>query len=103
MTVRASPAAEDGQPPVNSLVVMPGLGPGIHVSKARRSKDVDGRDKPGHDEVKPHAFQSVIRKCHRFEVPMADAASSSRNFKSISGTFKKIEWLVRYCFRSSFQ
>jgi hypothetical protein len=28
-------------------VVMPGLVPGIHVLAAK--KDVDGRDKPGHD------------------------------------------------------
>jgi hypothetical protein len=31
---------------------MPGLVPGIHVLTANaRSKDVDGRDKPGHDDV----------------------------------------------------
>ena len=30
-------------------VVMPGLVPGIHVLTASRKKDVDGRDKPGHD------------------------------------------------------
>jgi len=30
-------------------VVMPGLGPGIHVFG--REEDVDGRDKPGHDGV----------------------------------------------------
>jgi hypothetical protein len=32
--------------------VMPGLVPGIHVllSKGRRKEDMDGRDKPGHDE-----------------------------------------------------
>jgi hypothetical protein len=30
---------------------MPGLLPGIHVSRPHRKKDVDGRDKPGHDEV----------------------------------------------------
>jgi hypothetical protein len=30
--------------------VMPGLVPGIHVLKLGRQKDVDGRDKPGHDE-----------------------------------------------------
>jgi hypothetical protein len=32
---------------------MPGLVPGIHVllERRRRKKDVDGRDKPGHDEV----------------------------------------------------
>jgi hypothetical protein len=29
---------------------MPGLVPGIHVSLGG-IKDVDGRDKPGHDEV----------------------------------------------------
>jgi len=29
---------------------MPGLDPGIHVLSSRRIKDVDGRDKPGHDE-----------------------------------------------------
>jgi hypothetical protein len=30
------------------LDVMPGLVPGIHVLRA--VKDVDGRDKPGHDD-----------------------------------------------------
>ena len=30
--------------------VMPGLVPGIHVFGAICKKDVDGRDKPGHDE-----------------------------------------------------
>jgi hypothetical protein len=30
--------------------LMPGLGPGIHVLLSHRVKDVDGRDKPGHDE-----------------------------------------------------
>ncbi len=29
---------------------MPGLVPGIHVFGAAYKKDVDGRDKPGHDE-----------------------------------------------------
>jgi hypothetical protein len=29
---------------------MPGLVPGIHVFKTKPQKDVDGRDKPGHDE-----------------------------------------------------
>jgi hypothetical protein len=28
---------------------MPGLVPGIHALKPARIKDVDGRDKPGHD------------------------------------------------------
>jgi hypothetical protein len=30
---------------------MPGLVPGIHVFLLRRNKDVDGRVKPGHDDV----------------------------------------------------
>jgi len=29
---------------------MPGLVPGIHVS-VHAKQDVDGRDKPGHDEI----------------------------------------------------
>jgi hypothetical protein len=29
---------------------MPGLVPGIHVVASTQRKDVDGRDKPGHDE-----------------------------------------------------
>ena len=31
-------------------VVMPGLVPGIHVFTSSSEEDVDGRDKPGHDE-----------------------------------------------------
>jgi hypothetical protein len=31
-------------------LVMPGLGPGIHVFVPTHKKDVDGRVKPGHDE-----------------------------------------------------
>ncbi len=33
-----------------SQLVMPGLVPGIHVFLFGREQDVDGRDKPGHDE-----------------------------------------------------
>jgi hypothetical protein len=29
---------------------MPGLVPGIHVFDVTSKKDVDGRDKPGHDD-----------------------------------------------------
>jgi hypothetical protein len=29
---------------------MPGLVPGIHVFGPTKAEDVDGRDKPGHDE-----------------------------------------------------
>ena len=35
---------------------MPGLVPGIHVLLYLPKKDVDGRDKPGHDEQMPGAF-----------------------------------------------
>jgi hypothetical protein len=31
--------------------VMPGPGPGIHVFLRSNKQDVDGRDKPGHDDV----------------------------------------------------
>jgi hypothetical protein len=31
--------------------VMPGLVPGIHVFDVSTKRDVDGRDKPGHDET----------------------------------------------------
>jgi hypothetical protein len=33
------------------IFVMPGLDPGIHVFRFIK-QDVDGRDKPGHDELK---------------------------------------------------
>jgi hypothetical protein len=42
-------------------LVMPGLDPGIHASAmggALRDKDVDGRDKPGHDDNVNHVFES---------------------------------------------
>jgi len=32
------------------FTVMPGLVPGIHVFHHVNAQDVDGRDKPGHDE-----------------------------------------------------
>jgi hypothetical protein len=32
-------------------IVMPGLGPGIYVLLRAGSQDVDGRDKPGHDDT----------------------------------------------------
>ncbi|SHK06133.1 hypothetical protein SAMN05444159_2312 [Bradyrhizobium lablabi] len=42
------------EPVVLVKLVMPGLVPGIHVLQVENKKDVDGRDKPGHD---------VVRKC----------------------------------------
>jgi hypothetical protein len=35
---------------IEKISVMPGLVPGIHVLTVFRQEDVDGRDKPGHDE-----------------------------------------------------
>jgi hypothetical protein len=35
---------------ISAKFVMPGLVPGIHVLTAQRKKNVDCRDKPGHDE-----------------------------------------------------
>jgi hypothetical protein len=37
---------------VNLTLVMPRLDPGIHVFLVLGRIDVDGRDKPGHDERK---------------------------------------------------
>jgi hypothetical protein len=51
-------------------LVMPGLGPGIHVLHRGGKKDVDGRDKPGHDEKESH-FQTVrksLKKLAAFSV-----------------------------------
>jgi hypothetical protein len=39
-----------------SLIVMPGLVPGIHVFKLPKEV-VDGRDKPGHDELSAQDFE----------------------------------------------
>ena len=43
---------------ISNFSVMPGLVPGIHVFLCDSSKNVDGRDKPGHDEyrLKPQLF-----------------------------------------------
>jgi GNAT superfamily N-acetyltransferase len=40
---------------------MPGLVPGIHVYPKCRKQDVDGRDKPGHDELGSGAMSLTIR------------------------------------------
>jgi hypothetical protein len=41
-------------------VVMPALVAGIHVSRLRKRQGVDGRDKPGHDDVDD--FHPCLRK-----------------------------------------
>jgi hypothetical protein len=40
----------DVSPAQKLFTVMPGLVPGIHVFHHVNAQDVDGRDKPGHDE-----------------------------------------------------
>ena len=42
-----------------SVIVMPGLLPGIPIFSCRGTKDVDGRDKPDHDGEDP--IYSVAR------------------------------------------
>jgi hypothetical protein len=49
---------------------MPGLVPGIHVSLCCETKDVDGRDKPGHDE-RLRIFPVVSSIFDRVEVTLA--------------------------------
>ena len=44
MNMSCKPAFRD-----HLSIVMAGLVPGIHVLPSMRAKDVDGRDKPGHD------------------------------------------------------
>ncbi|CCD90377.1 hypothetical protein BRAO375_1000014 [Bradyrhizobium sp. ORS 375] len=54
-----------GAQPTNDLSairsVMPGLVPGIHVVLIKQD-DVDGRDKPGHDEVESGVHLTPIVK-----------------------------------------
>jgi hypothetical protein len=42
---------------VDCSPVMPALVAGIHVLQRRSEKDVDGRDKPGHDDVSGMSVQ----------------------------------------------
>src|SRR5690349_13212656 len=43
---------------------MPGLVPGIHVFLSCEVKDVDGRDKPGHDEQTRDHHMITLYHCH---------------------------------------
>ena len=45
----------------NREFVMPGLVPGIYVFTCLNKKDVDGRDKPGHDECVECCPQNGLR------------------------------------------
>ncbi len=56
---------------------MPGLVPGIHVL-IYAGKDVDGRDKPGHDESKA-CIASIIRANHSAGLADAAVAAAARS------------------------
>jgi len=47
-----------------SCSVMPGLVPGIHVAPSMQN-DVDGRDKPGHDDLETDERKTSIAICDR--------------------------------------
>ena len=51
---------------------MPGLVPGIHA--LNKPKDVDGRDKPGHDEVESRRKAPFVNDVWRTGVAAADCA-----------------------------
>jgi hypothetical protein len=48
--------SRSGEAGISTNAVMPGLDPGIHDFLPCSGKDVDGRDKPGHDAA------NVMRK-----------------------------------------
>jgi hypothetical protein len=56
---------------------MPGLVPGIHLL-IYAGKDVDGRDKPGHDESKA-CIANIIRANHSAGLADAAAAAAARS------------------------
>jgi hypothetical protein len=61
---------------------MPGLVPGIHVLAALRKRDVDGRDKPGHDEKENH-FHVVRKRWLHFQ---SDSQDVVREFEPVGFT-----------------
>jgi len=59
--------------------VMPGLVPGIHVLSRPLVKDVDGRDKPGHDDGNSLPFDhSPSAACARARVSSGVPDASTR-------------------------
>jgi hypothetical protein len=60
------------------LFVMAGLDPAIYVLLAARPKDVDARDKPGHDEILVMTKARAGEPLSSFQVPSAaDCVMSS--------------------------
>ena len=58
---------------------MAGLVPGIHVFVSHSEKDVDGRDKPGHDEGYAAPFTCQRRYRPVVAIRSANSLSSSGN------------------------
>jgi fluoride exporter len=54
---------------------MPGLVPGIHVLCLSNKKDVDGRDKPGHDEK-----VSLVSPCSGADGPIIPVQENAMNY-----------------------
>ena len=65
---------------------MPGLVPGIHVLKLPRYKDVDGRDKPGHD--------GDVRSAESFTMAVADKLVLQRQHHLKWQSFDKLELVL---------
>src|SRR5438132_11348371 len=55
--------------------VVPGLVPGIHVLVPMKQKDVDGRDKPGHDEI---AIYGSLKRQFRLAAGVAPGRRAGR-------------------------
>ncbi|RTE95126.1 hypothetical protein D6B98_05105 [Bradyrhizobium sp. LVM 105] len=59
---------QSGDTAPQKVIVMPGLVPGIHVLRAAW-QGVDGRDRPGHDDVGLACPQSAPRRRSRARRP----------------------------------
>jgi hypothetical protein len=70
---------------------MPGLVPGIHVLIAASIKDVDGRDKPGHDEGTLAHPRRLEYQAYAF----AFAMKSGRSALLQSGTDLMVLFLIK--------
>jgi hypothetical protein len=49
------------------MIVMPGLVPGIHALFSVGTKNVDGRDKPGHDDAPSPWFRAWLTTPRRLQ------------------------------------
>src|SRR5215813_984543 len=71
----------------HSPLVMPGLVPGIHVLLSRWSKNVDGRDKPGHDARRQRCDDSrSALPSHRAAPMLQRRPDAARQAKLVNGS-----------------